>query len=458
MLDLRSDALAHTLTGPLIVPGDADYDEARQVWNGMIDRRPAMIARCQTAEDVVACVNFARQNDLLVAVRGGAHNVAGNATCDDGIVIDLSGMKQVTVDPVAGTATAQPGCTWADFDKATHTFGLATTGGLVSSTGIAGFTLGGGLGWLMRKYGMTCDNLRAAQVVTADGRRVRAAPDENADLLWGLRGGGGNFGVVTAFEYDVYPLTTVLAGLTLYPASSAAEVLRFFREFVSTAPDELTCIAIFLTAPPAPFVPAELQMKPAIAVAVCYAGDLEEGQRVLQPLRSFGQPAADLIGPMPYPVLQSMFDEGAPKGMQNYWKSAFLNDLSDGAIGVLVEAAAAMRSPLAALHIHHMQGALSRVSAEATAFGNRDAHFVLNIVGLWPDPTDSPANIAWVRDTYGGISPHGTGRSYVNFMADEGQDRVRAAYSQTNFDRLVALKRKYDPTNLFRLNQNIRPD
>ena len=259
-------------------------------------------------------------------------------------------------------------------------------------------------------------------------------------------------------EYDVYPLTTVLAGLTLYPASSAAEVLRFFREFVSTAPDELTCIAIFLTAPPAPFVPAELQMKPAIAVAVCYADDLEEGQRVLQPLRSFGQPAADLIGPMSYPVLQSMFDEGAPKGMQNYWKSAFLNHLSDGAIGVLVEAAAAMRSPLAALHIHHMQGVLSRVSAEATAFGNRDAHFVLNIVGLWPDPTDSPANIAWVRDTYGAISSYATGRSYVNFMADEGQDRVRAAYSQTNFDRLVALKRKYDPTNLFRLNQNIRPD
>jgi hypothetical protein len=458
MLDLRSDSLARTLTGKLIVPGDDEYDEARKVWNGMIDRRPAMIARCQTPEDVVASVNFARENDLLIAVRGGAHNVAGNATCDDGIVIDLSGMKQVTVDPVRQTATAQAGCTWADFDSATHPFGLATTGGLVSTTGIAGFTLGGGIGWLLRKYGMTIDNLRGADVVTADGRRVRATSNENSDLLWGLRGGGGNFGVVTAFEYDVHPLSTVLGGLTLYPASRGAEVLRFFRGFVAAAPDELTCIAIFLTAPPAPFVPAELQMQPAIAIAVCYAGDLDEGQRVVQPLRTFGPPAVDVICPMPYPVLQSMFDEGAPTGMQNYWKSAFLDDLSDGAVDVLVDAAAAIRSPLAALHIHHLQGAVSRVGAEATAFGNRDAQFVLNIVGLWPDPADSPLNMTWVRNTYSAISPHATGRSYVNFMADEGQDRVRAAYPQRSYERLVALKRKYDPANLFRLNQNIRPD
>jgi FAD/FMN-containing dehydrogenase len=458
MLDVRTNALADKLTGSVIVPGDEAYDEARKVWNGMIDRRPASIARCQTQEDVVASVNFARDKDLLIAVRGGAHNVAGNATCDDGIVIDLSRMKQVDVDPAARTARAQPGCTWADFDQATHPYGLATTGGLVSTTGIAGFTLGGGIGWLVRKYGLTCDNLRAVDIVTADGRQVHASESENADLLWGLRGGGGNFGVVTAFEYDLHPLTTVLGGLVLYPASRATEVLQFFREFVNTAPGELTCIAIFLTAPPAPFVPESLHHKPAIAIAACYAGSADEGERFVQPLRTFGPPVADLIGLMPYPVLQSMFDESAPYGLQNYWKSAFLDDLGDAAVDVLIGAAEEMRSPLSALHIHHLQGAVSRIRAEATAFGNRDARFVLNIVGTWPDPGDSVANTGWVRDTHAAISPYTNGSGYVNFMANEDQNHVRAAYSRTAYGRLVALKREYDPHNLFRLNQNIRPD
>ena len=458
MLDVRTSALADKLTGSVSVPGDEAYDEARTVWNGMIDRRPAVIARCETPEDVVASVNFARDQDLLIAVRGGAHNVAGNATCDDGIVIDLSRMKRVDVDPAAKTARAQPGCTWADFDQATHPHGLATTGGLVSTTGIAGFTLGGGVGWLVRKYGLTCDNLRAADIVTADGRMVHASESENADLLWGLGGGGGNFGVVTAFEYDLHPLSTVLGGLVLYPASRATEVLHFFREFVATAPDELTCIAIFLTAPPAPFVPEPLHNKPAIAIAVCYAGSAEEGERFVQPLRMFGPPVADLIGPMPYPVLQSMFDESAPYGLQNYWKSAFLDELGDAAVDVLTGAAEQMRSPLAALHIHHLKGAVSRVDSAATAFGNRDARFVLNIVGTWPDPVDSVANTRWVRDTHAAISPYSNGSGYVNFMADEDQDHVRAAYSRTAYARLVALKRAYDPHNLFRLNQNIAPD
>jgi FAD/FMN-containing dehydrogenase len=457
MLDVRTNALADKLTGSVIVPGDEAYDDARKVWNGMIDRRPALIARCQTEQDVVASVNFARDHDLLVAVRGGAHNVAGNATCDDGIVIDLSRMKQVDVDPLARTARAQPGCTWADFDQATHPHGLATTGGLVSTTGIAGFTLGGGIGWLVRKHGLTCDNLRAADIVTADGRKMHASEGENADLLWGLRGGGGNFGIVTAFEYDLHPLTTVVGGLVLHPANRAAEVLQFFREFVATAPDELTCIAIFLTAPPAPFVPESLQNKPAIAIAACYAGSAEEGERFVQPLRTFGPPVADLIGPMPYPVLQSMFDETAPYGLQNYWKSAFFDDLGDAAVDALVGAAEEMRSPLSALHIHHLRGAVSRIPADATAFGNRDARFVLNIVGTWPDPSDSVANTEWVRDTYAAVSPYANGSSYVNFMADEGQDHARAAYSQSAYARLVALKREYDPRNLFRLNQNIRP-
>jgi FAD/FMN-containing dehydrogenase len=374
------------------------------------------------------------------------------------MVIDLSRMKQVDIDPASRTARAQPGCTWSDFDQATHPYGLATTGGLVSTTGVAGFTLGGGIGWLVRKHGLTCDNLRGADVVTADGRQVHASESENPDLLWGLRGGGGNFGVVTALEYDMHPLTTVLGGLVLHPASRATEVLRFFREFVATAPDELTCIAIFLTAPPAPFVPSELQMKPAIAIAVCYAGDTAEGERVVQPLRTFGPPVADLIGPMPYPVLQSMFDEGAPYGMQNYWKSAFLDDLGNAAVDALVGAASEMRSPLSALHIHHLQGAVAHVDSEATAFRNRNARFVLNIVGMWPDPADSVGNTSWVRDTHAAISPYANGSGYVNFMADEGQDHVRAAYSRTAFERLVGLKREYDPHNLFRLNQNIRPD
>jgi len=457
MLEVRTDVLADKLTGSVIRPGDEAYDEARKVWNGMIDRRPALIVRCQTPEDVVASVNFAREEGLLVAVRGGAHNVAGSATCDDGIVIDLSPMKQVDVDPEARVARAQPGCTWADFDKATHPYGLATTGGLVSTTGIAGFTLGGGIGWLVRKYGLTCDNLRAVDIATADGRLVRASERENAELLWGLRGGGGNFGVVTAFEFDLHPLTTVLGGLVLHPASRAAEVLRFFREFVSTAPDELTCIAIFLTAPPAPFVPTELQMQPAIAIAVCYSGDAAEGERFVQPLREFGPPAADLIGPMPYPVLQGMFDESAPYGLQNYWKSAFLDELDDRAVDVLVGAAAKICSPLSTVHIHHLQGAVRNRDAQATAFANRNAQFVLNIVGTWPDPADSVANTAWVRETHAAISPYSNGSSYVNFMTEEDAAHVRLAYARGAYERLVALKREYDPTNLFRLNQNIRP-
>lgn len=457
MLDLHSDTFAQQLTGTAIWPDSDGYDEARKVWNGMIDRRPAVIVRCQTIEDVIASVRFARENELLLAVRGGAHNVAGNATCDGGLVIDLSAMKSIDVDPDRRIARAQPGCTWSDLDRATHPFGLATTGGLISTTGIAGFTLGGGIGWLMRKYGLTCDSLRAAEVVTADGRVVRASADENPDLLWGLRGGGGNFGVVTAFEYDLHPVSTVLGGLVLHPASRAPEVLRFFREFVASAPDELTCLAVFLTAPPAPFVPAELQLQPAIAIAVCYAGDLVKGERVIQPLRRFGPPTADVIGPMPYPVLQSMLDESAPSGLQNYWKSTFVSELSDALIEVLVARAAVMRSPLSAIHIHHLEGAVNRVGADATAFTQRNAAFVMNLVGTWPDPADTTTNVDWVRATYDAVAPHSEAAPYINFMGDETSDHVRAAYRGDTYARLVALKRKYDPENLFRLNQNIRP-
>lgn len=459
MLDLRSDAmaLARSLDGTVVVRGDDDYEEARRVWNGMIDRRPALIVRCKSRADVVASVNFARDNALLVAVRGGAHNVAGFGTCDDGLVIDLSSMKAITVDPVARTATAEPGCTWADFDQATHAYGLATTGGLVSTTGIAGFTLGGGIGWLMRAFGLACDNLRAAEIVTADGRQVRASARENPELLWGLRGGGGNFGVVSAFEYNLHPVSTVLGGLVLHPAGRATEVLRFLRDFAATAPDELTVLAAFITAPPAPFVPAEMHFQPAIAIAVCYAGDAASGEHALRSVRAFGPPAADVIGPMPYPALQAMLDETAPYGLQNYWKSAFLGELSDAAIDVLVARAAAMRSPLAAIHVHQLGGAVNRLPGEASAFVNRDSPFVVNIVGTWQDPADSDANIAWARETFDALAPHAAGGAYINFMGEETQDRVRAAYGSAVYDRLRNLKREYDPHNLFRLNQNVRP-
>jgi FAD/FMN-containing dehydrogenase len=309
----------------------------------------------------------------------------------------------------------------------------------------------------MRAYGLACDNLRAAEIVTADGRLVRASATQNAELLWGLRGGGGNFGVVTAFEYDLHPVSTVLGGLVLHPAERATEVLRFFRDFVSTAPDELTCLAAFITAPPAPFVPPQMQFQSALAIAVCYAGDPSAGERALQPLRAFGPPAADVIGPMPYPALQAMLDESAPSGLQNYWKSAFLGNLGDAAIDVLVSHAAAMRSPLSAIHIHHMGGAVRRFAADSAAFSNRAGEFVVNIVGTWPDPADSDANIVWARDAFDAVVPHSTGRAYINFMGEEGQGRVQAAYGPAAYDRLVRLKRQYDPDNLFRLNQNIRP-
>ena len=310
----------------------------------------------------------------------------------------------------------------------------------------------------MRKFGLACDNLRAAELVTAAGRIVHASADENSELLWGLRGGGGNFGVVTVFEYDLHPINSVLGGLVLHPTSRAPEAMRFFRDFVASAPDELTCLAVFMTAPAAPFVPTELHFQPAIAIAACYVGDPIDGERALQPLRAFGPPVADVIGPMPYPVLQSMMDESAPAGLQNYWKSTFLATLGDAAIDVLVAQAAAMRSPLAALHIHHLGGAVGRLPGDGTAFAHRDAGFVLNIVGTWPDPVDSAANVEWVRSTYDAIAAHSAAAPYINFMGEEASEHVRAAYSPGNYERLVALKREYDPHNLFRLNQNIRPD
>jgi FAD/FMN-containing dehydrogenase len=458
MLDSAAlEDLTAAFGGELIRPGDASYESARRVWNGMIDRRPELIARCTGVADVKAADSFAREQGLLTAVRGGGHNVAGNAVCDDGIVIDLSPMKGVHVDPVARTARAQPGVTWGEFDRETQVFALATTGGLVSTTGIAGLTLGGGIGWLARKHGTSCDNLLSADVVTADGRLLTGSATENADLFWGLRGGGGNFGVVTSFEYRLHPVgPAVLAGPVFHAGENAGEVLRFFRDYVGTAPDELTVVASFMRAAPAPFLPPEAHGTLVVALAVCYAADLEAGERVLRPLRAFGNPLADLIQPMPYTSLQSMMDEGYPPGLQNYWKSSYVDELSDDAIDTVLEHARRMTSPRSGFYFEHLGGAIAR-PPEQTAFGHRDPTFDLAILSLWDDPGESDEHIAWTRDFWEAMQPYATQGVYVNNLGNEGEERVRAAYAPPTYERLVQLKEKYDPENFWRLNQNIAP-
>ena len=444
-------AFKTTLRGALLRPGDDGYEAARTLWNAMIDKRPALIVRCVGVADVIQAVNFARTHDLLVAVRGGGHNVAGNAVCDGGLMIDLSPMKSVHVDPVRRTARAEPGATWRDFDHETQAFGLATTGGVIPTTGVAGLTLGGGIGWLMGSYGLSCDNLLSVDVVTADGRLLQASATENPDLFWGVRGGGGNFGVVTSFEYQLHAVGQVLGGMVIHPVERARDVLKFYREFTRTAPDALTSMAVCLTSP---------EGAPVVALLVCYNGPLAEGEKVLQPLRAFGPPVADHIGPMAYTALQNMLEAGFPAGLQNYWKSNFLQDLSDDAIAVMVDGFAQMPAPTSALAIEHISGAVSRVSEDATAFTHRQAPYNLLIVGIWPDLANNDTNIRWVRQTWDAMQPFSSGGVYVNYLgqaADEGAERIKEAYGVAKYERLLALKKQYDPTNLFRLNQNINP-
>jgi FAD/FMN-containing dehydrogenase len=453
-------ALAGSIAGELIAPGDGAYDEARAVWNGAIDRRPALIARCAGAPDVAAALRHARERDLLVAVRGGGHGVAGQAVCDDGIVIDLSPMRGVAVDPVARTARAQGGVLWGELDAATQEHGLATVGGIVTHTGIAGLTLGGGIGWLMRRHGATVDNLLAAEVVTADGEVLRASADEHPELFWGLRGGGGNFGVVTELEYRVHPVgPTVLAGPLFYALEDAPEVLRHYRDFVAAgAPDELTTILNLRQAPALEFVPPELHGRPVAAVIVCWAGELRRGEQVLGELRRFGRPLLDAIAPRPYVELQQLFDPGLPHGWHYYWKSWELPPLSDGAIDALVEHAGRITSPRSYLIVFQLGGAIGRVGEHETAYGQRDAAHNVNISAVWlPDDPAGEQHVRWVRECYDAVEPFATGRAYVNFLGDEGQARVRAAYGEQRYARLVALKRAHDPDNVFRLNQNIDP-
>lgn len=445
--DSTIQKLAASLRGEVLWPGDDRYDRARKIWNGMIDKHPALIVRCAGVADVLDAVNVARSHDVLVAVRGGGHNVAGNAMCDGGMVIDLSPMKGIRVDPVRGTVRAQPGVTWGEFDHETQAFGLATTGGEVSSTGIAGLTLGGGLGWLMSKYGLSCDNLLAADVITADGRFLTASETENEDLFWGVRGGGGNFGIVTSFEYRVHPVGPVLGGMLLHPRSKATDVLRCFRDRCAAAPDELTLMGALLTTPDG---------TPAVGVAGCYCGPSADGERLLQPFRSLGAPLADMMQPMLYVDLQSMLDATVPPGRQNYWKANFVRDLTDEAIDTIVAHAAAMPSPYSSVLIEHLHGAACRVDPDATAFGSRDTQYSIGVFSVWLDPAESDTHVAWARDFSAALERFATGSVYVNYLGEDEGTRVRAAYA-TNFERLVALKKKYDPTNFFRVNQNIRP-
>jgi hypothetical protein len=449
--------LETSFRGQLIRPGDAGYEGHRKIWNGSIDRHPALIARCAGAADVVAALRLAKRGDLQVAVRSGGHSFPGLSLCDGGIVIDLSLMRGIRVDPTARTARAQAGTLWGDFDHETQAFGLATTGGIVTHTGVAGLTLGGGIGWLQRKYGLTIDQLIGVDVITAEGEFVKASAAENADLFWGVRGGGGNFGIVTEFEFRLHPVgPTVLAGPIFWPIEKSPDVLRFYRDWIADAPDELMTIVIHRKAPPLDFVPPELHGQLVVAIVCCYAGPLDEGAKVLRPLRDFGSPVLDLCEPKPYVAHQGMFDPSFPHGRWYYMRACDVAELTDEVIDVTVEHSMRIRSPLTTFPIWQMGGAVARVDDGDAAFNGRDAGHTFNITGSTETSAGFDEERDWARSFWSALEPHRTG-VYVNFLMDEGEDRVREAYGAAKYERLKALKRRYDPENLFRLNQNISP-
>lgn len=447
------EVLNADLRGSVLLPTSAGYDDARRIWNGMIDRRPAIIAGCAGAADVASAVNFAREHDLLVSVRGGGHNVAGNAICDGGLVIDLSGMRSVHVDPSARRARAAGGATWGDFDTETQVFGLATTGGLISDTGVAGLTLGGGIGWLTPSYGLACDNLASVNIVTAEGKLVTASAEENSELFWGLKGGGGNFGIATSFEFNVYPVGPILfGGMTLYPLDEAQAVLRRFLDFMANKMDELGALAAFTTTPDG---------QPVLALIAVYNGSLSDGEVALEPLRRFRKPLLDTFGPVSYRKIQTLFDAGAPPGLRYYWKSSFLNSLPDDALAAVIEKARNRPSSKSKIFLEFLGGAFARIPREAAVFDHRASPFNLLIIGAWQDETDDEINRTWARDTWQAMQPYASEGVYVNYLgteADEGSNRIPAAYGPGKYEKLVALKQKYDPANLFRMNQNIRPN
>lgn len=439
--------LRRRLKGDSLLPADPGFDEARRIFNAMIVRRPAVILRCAAATDVTAGVEFAREHGLSLSVKGAGHNVSGNAVCEGGVMLDCSRMKTIHVDQARRTASADPGLTLGDFDRATTAHGLFTTLGVVSKTGIAGLTLGGGLGWLMGKFGLACDNLIAAEVVTASGRQVRASEHENQDLLWGLRGGGGNFGVVTRFDYRLHPMEPFVGGLLLYPVASAAEVLRHFREITSRYPDEISLVQALLNAPDG---------TPVAAMAVGYCGPLERADAVLAPVRAFGPPMADMVAPVAYVQQQSMMDDGYPSGFYHYWKSSFITAISDDAIEVLTEYFRTRPSPLSQFFFEHMHGAAARMAPTATAFAHRRETYNFSVLAIWREERETEANLRWLESFWKAMQPHLSRAVYVNYLGQEGTDRVREAYGP-NYAQLVELKKKYDPENFFRYNQNIRP-
>src|SRR5436190_2769581 len=449
--------LREAVRGEILTPADAGYEEAARIWNGAHDGSPALVVRCTGAADVIAAVGFARSNDLPVAVRGGGHSVAGFSTCDGGIVIDLSRMNDVRVDAAARRATVGGGAVWADVDHETQAHGLATTGGLVSSTGVGGFTLGGGIGWTMRKFGLACDNLVAADVVTADGRLVRASESDDRDLLWGLRGGGGNFGIVTQFELELHPLgPMVYAGPIFYSAAAAGDLLRTFRDWAGDAPDEITALVNLTTAPPLPVIPAEWHGKKVAAFIAASTGPLDEGEDLVAPFRRVAEPIADLLGPMPYNVIQTLIDPLWERGIHAYFKATNLARLDDELVERLCELHLEAPGPQCEIHVHQMGGAVGRVDEAATAFAERSMPYVLNAVTGWREPSVGGAHTEWARTVVAAAAGASTGRAYVNFLGDG--DAARTAYGAETYARLVALKNEYDPTNVFRLNQNIAPE
>ena len=444
------EAFKASLRGELLRPGDGGYDEARKVWNGMIDKRPALIARCAGVADVMRAVEFVRTRGLLVAVRGGGHNIPGNAVCQGGLMIDLACMRSVRVDPARRTARVEGGATWGEFDRETQAFGLATTGGSVSDTGIGGLTLGGGLGWLAGKYGLSCDNLLSADVVTAEGKLLVASASENADLFWGLRGGGGNFGVVTSFEFQLHPVGSLLAGMVIHPFARAKEALAFYRDFARAIPDEVNTMGGLLTSPDGDLV---------VVIAVCYNGSLEAGENVLRPLREFGPPAADQIRPMAYHDVQRLFDAATVRGRRYYIKSSFMQHISDGAIEALVARFATVPSPLSFVFFQQLGNAANRIVPTKTAFSHRNALCEWGCLSSWVDPAEDGVNMRWTRALAEAMQPFSAGGAYITQMgleAEEGAERIQAAFGP-NYQRLADVKQTYDPTNLFCHNQNIRP-
>jgi FAD/FMN-containing dehydrogenase len=460
-LELDDDAVAGftaSLRGDLVTPESDDYDEVRAIWNAMIDRRPGAIVRCAGPSDVIAAVRFARQHDLLVSIRGAGHNIAGNSVADGALMIDLSGMTSVHVDPGRGIVRAEPGCTLGDLDHETQVHGLVVPTGINSTTGIAGLTLGGGFGWLSRKHGMTIDNLVSADVVTAEGELVRASASENADLFWGIRGGGGNFGIVTSFEFQAHPVgPEILSGLVVHPFADAMDVMKQVYALTDEAPDELTVWVVLRKAPPLPFLPDEVHGTAVLVLAAMYAGDMADGEAALAPFRAIGNPIADVISPHPFTGWQAAFDPLLTPGVRNYWKSHNFEAMTDDILQIVVDFTGKLPTPHCEIFLAQLGGATRRVAHDATAYPARDAAYLMNVHGRWEDPADDAAVVGWSRELFDSLTPHATGNVYVNFMPDDEADRIRGAYG-SNYDRLVELKRKWDPTNMFRLNQNIRPD